>query len=478
MVVPYGDPSPVRSWQNYFDTGEYQVGQYANSLELGCDCLGDITYLSPVIADGFGNPREIRNGICMHEEDSGILAKHSDLWTGINYTRRNRRMVISFFTTIGNYDYGFYWYLYLDGTIELESKATGVLFPSAFRGDEAWKQYTTVRAMYEAAGFDVAHAASCGLPRNQRAITAAEPAAFLVPPRLLRRVIRAMGARSFVGLSVPHRQCLAIGGAAALRIIDPEELGLHPSTHELPKVPRSPGITAEDTLAEATEEGGGGGDVAALSLEGLDHDRGDFSWFHQQRERLVELREAPCDLFLFGEAAEEGRGEVDVRHRGQCTVIAGAVAGGRGRQARHGEGAAVEGALEGDESGATGGPHGELDSGLECFGPAVREEDLAIAADQFDELLGEVEVWRAEGDVMADVHQRVHLRVSRLQNVRVVVPDVGDRDATGEVEELATIIRPQSHTLRTLDHQIGSAAGCRRKQSRCPFLPGARRRRR
>ncbi|MET1153599.1 primary-amine oxidase [Arthrobacter sp.] len=134
MVVPYGDPSPVRSWQNYFDTGEYLVGQYANSLELGCDCLGEITYLSPVIADGFGNPREIRNGICMHEEDYSILAKHSDLWTGINYTRRNRRMVVSFFTTVGNYDYGFYWYLYLDGTIEFEAKATGIVFTSAYPG--------------------------------------------------------------------------------------------------------------------------------------------------------------------------------------------------------------------------------------------------------------------------------------------------------------------------------------------------------
>ena len=134
MVVPYGDPAPVRSWQNYFDTGEYLVGQYANSLELGCDCLGEITYLSPVIADGFGNPREIRNGICMHEEDWSILAKHSDLWTGIDYTRRNRRLVISFFTTVGNYDYGFYWYLYLDGTIEFEAKATGVVFTNAYPG--------------------------------------------------------------------------------------------------------------------------------------------------------------------------------------------------------------------------------------------------------------------------------------------------------------------------------------------------------
>lgn len=43
MVVPYADPSPVRFWQNYFDAGEYLFARYANSLELGCDCLGDIT---------------------------------------------------------------------------------------------------------------------------------------------------------------------------------------------------------------------------------------------------------------------------------------------------------------------------------------------------------------------------------------------------------------------------------------------------
>ncbi|MFC7401317.1 primary-amine oxidase [Citricoccus sp. GCM10030269] len=131
MVVPYGDPSPVRSWQNYFDTGEYLVGQWANSLELGCDCLGEITYFSPVVVDGRGEPREIRNGVCMHEEDASILTKHSDLWSGVAYTRRNRRLVISFFTTVGNYDYGFYWYLYLDGTIEFEAKATGIVFTSA-----------------------------------------------------------------------------------------------------------------------------------------------------------------------------------------------------------------------------------------------------------------------------------------------------------------------------------------------------------
>ena len=32
MVVPYGDPAPIRFWQNYLDTGEYLVGQFANLL--------------------------------------------------------------------------------------------------------------------------------------------------------------------------------------------------------------------------------------------------------------------------------------------------------------------------------------------------------------------------------------------------------------------------------------------------------------
>ncbi|MGH3438710.1 MAG: primary-amine oxidase, partial [Sciscionella sp.] len=132
MVVPYADPSPVRFWQNYFDCGEYMFARYANSLELGCDCLGEIHYADAVVADDLGEPRTIRNAICMHEEDFGVLWKHSDMFTGSAETRRQRRMVISFFTTIGNYDYGYYWYLYLDGTIECEIKATGIVFTSAY----------------------------------------------------------------------------------------------------------------------------------------------------------------------------------------------------------------------------------------------------------------------------------------------------------------------------------------------------------
>ncbi|MBH0130245.1 primary-amine oxidase [Salinibacterium sp. NK8237] len=137
MVVPYADPQPNRFWQNYFDTGEYLFGRYTNSLALGCDCVGEITYFDAVFADELGSPKVVQNGICMHEEDFGTLWKHTDLFTGASEVRRSRRLVISFFTTVGNYDYGFYWYLYLDGTIECESKLTGILFTSAYPGLQA-----------------------------------------------------------------------------------------------------------------------------------------------------------------------------------------------------------------------------------------------------------------------------------------------------------------------------------------------------
>jgi len=130
MVVPYGDTAPGRFWISYFDAGEYLLGKNANHLELGCDCLGVIRYLDGYVADDHGHPVRIPNAICMHEEDYGILWKHTDL-SGRSDVRRSRRFVISYFSTIGNYDYGFYWHFYLDGSIEVEAKATGVVFAAA-----------------------------------------------------------------------------------------------------------------------------------------------------------------------------------------------------------------------------------------------------------------------------------------------------------------------------------------------------------
>lgn len=136
LVVPYGDPAPTHSRKNANDSGEFGLGLMANSLELGCDCLGDITYLDAVMVDNEGNPATIKNAICMHEEDAGILWKHADVRTGVVEVRRARRFVISFIATVGNYDYGFYWYLYQDGSIEFETKLTGIISTGAIAEGE------------------------------------------------------------------------------------------------------------------------------------------------------------------------------------------------------------------------------------------------------------------------------------------------------------------------------------------------------
>jgi primary-amine oxidase len=128
MVVPYGDTSEDFYFRNVFDAGEYNLGKTVGSLSLGCDCLGEIRYLDAVLADESGTPQTIKNAICIHEEDYGILWKHWNFrYVQDPEVRRSRRLVVSAIHTIGNYEYGFFWYFYLDGTIQFEAKLTGIV---------------------------------------------------------------------------------------------------------------------------------------------------------------------------------------------------------------------------------------------------------------------------------------------------------------------------------------------------------------
>ncbi len=127
MIVPYADPTANHFWKSAFDAGEYGLGKLANALELGCDCLGHIHYFDVAVADDYGKPALMKNAICLHEEDYGILWKHYEFRNDTFEVRRSRRLVVSFFSTVGNYDYGFYWYFYQDGTIQLEVKLTGII---------------------------------------------------------------------------------------------------------------------------------------------------------------------------------------------------------------------------------------------------------------------------------------------------------------------------------------------------------------
>ena len=130
LVIPYGDPSQGAYRKNAFDTGEFGLGNYTNSLTLGCDCLGEIVYLDAAVTTPNGSIKEIPNAICMHEEDNGILWKHVDA-DGHTEVRRGRRFVVSSIVTVNNYEYGYFWYFYQDGTIEFEAKLTGIVLTVA-----------------------------------------------------------------------------------------------------------------------------------------------------------------------------------------------------------------------------------------------------------------------------------------------------------------------------------------------------------
>lgn len=131
MVVPYRDPSPEHFRRTAFDIGEWGLGFMTTSLELGCDCLGEIRYLDATLHDSRGEPYTIKNAICIHEEDDAVLWKHVDEVAGAE-VRRSRRLVVSFHVTVANYEYIAYWRFYQDGNIECEVRATGIMVASHF----------------------------------------------------------------------------------------------------------------------------------------------------------------------------------------------------------------------------------------------------------------------------------------------------------------------------------------------------------
>ncbi|RDW66416.1 amine oxidase-12 [Coleophoma cylindrospora] len=127
MVVPYGNPEHPHQRKHAFDLGEYGGGYMTNSLSLGCDCKGAIHYLDADFVNRAGESTSIKNAICIHEEDAGILFKHTDFRDDSVIVTRGRKLIISHIFTAANYEYCVYWIFHQDGTVQLEIKLTGIL---------------------------------------------------------------------------------------------------------------------------------------------------------------------------------------------------------------------------------------------------------------------------------------------------------------------------------------------------------------
>lgn len=127
MNIPYADPRHPYFKKSAFDLGDAGAGLMANNLQLGCDCLGAIHYLSFPINDDKGSATQMDNCVCIHEQDGGIGWKHTNYRTGRAAVARNRELVLQMIITVSNYEYILAFKFNQAGEVVYEVRATGVL---------------------------------------------------------------------------------------------------------------------------------------------------------------------------------------------------------------------------------------------------------------------------------------------------------------------------------------------------------------
>lgn len=130
MFVPYGDPRAPYPRKAAFDLGNDGAGINANNLSLGCDCLGSIKYLDAWHNTSSGEPLKLPNVVCCHEQDDGILWKHTNFRTGNAAVVRSRILILQTIITVSNYEYIFAFHFGQDASIHYEVRATGILSTS------------------------------------------------------------------------------------------------------------------------------------------------------------------------------------------------------------------------------------------------------------------------------------------------------------------------------------------------------------
>ncbi|KAI8961224.1 copper amine oxidase [Daldinia sp. FL1419] len=171
MVVPYGNPEHPHQRKHAFDLGEYGAGYMTNSLTLGCDCKGSIHYLDAHFPSRSGDLRTIKNAICIHEEDDGILFKHTDFRDESVIVTRARKLIIQQIFTAANYEYAIQWIFHQDGTIQPEIKLTGILNTYAMNPDEdtnGWGTQVYPGKLLEITGLLISNLESCVNAHNHQ----------------------------------------------------------------------------------------------------------------------------------------------------------------------------------------------------------------------------------------------------------------------------------------------------------------------
>jgi len=127
MLVPYGDAAKSWSFRNAFDVGEYGLGKTLHPMVAKQDVPVYATLLDTPVSDDLGAEPTVMKGMAIYERDAGLLWKHRNSENGDVDIRHARELVITFMTTVGNYDYGINYVFKLDGTLQVDTQLTGIL---------------------------------------------------------------------------------------------------------------------------------------------------------------------------------------------------------------------------------------------------------------------------------------------------------------------------------------------------------------
>lgn len=88
---------------------------------------GTIKYFDGWHTTATGTPLKLPNAICLHEQDDGILWKHTNFRTQNAVVTRSRILVVQTIITVTNYEYIFAFHFTQDASIFFEVRATGIL---------------------------------------------------------------------------------------------------------------------------------------------------------------------------------------------------------------------------------------------------------------------------------------------------------------------------------------------------------------
>lgn len=127
LCVPYADPTAGWSFRDAFDVGQYGLGASASTLSPMRDAPANTQFFDATIADQLGVPIKHSRVVALYEKDGGILWRHFDRPNQRLLAVRGKDLVLSFITTLSNYDYCFNWIFHEDGTLEMETGMTGVM---------------------------------------------------------------------------------------------------------------------------------------------------------------------------------------------------------------------------------------------------------------------------------------------------------------------------------------------------------------